>query len=60
MIKMSQLFELPTVYEALSPSPKFPLRAFLFYPLKKLMARFLMERGYPFFFPDRKWSGSKT
>jgi hypothetical protein len=39
MIKMSQLFELPTVYEALSPSPKLLLRAFLFYPFKKLMGR---------------------
>jgi hypothetical protein len=35
MIKMSQLFELPTVCGALSLSPKLLLRAFLFYPFKK-------------------------
>jgi hypothetical protein len=35
MIKISKLVELPIVCEALLQSPKLPLRAFPFYPLKK-------------------------
>jgi len=34
MIKISKLFELPIVCEALLQSPKFPLRAFPFLPFK--------------------------
>jgi hypothetical protein len=43
MIKMSQLFELPTVYEALSQSPKLPLRAFPFFPYEKANRNIIRE-----------------
>jgi len=43
MIKMSQLFELPTVYEALSQSPKLPLRAFLFSPYERANRKIIRE-----------------
>jgi len=43
MIKRSQLFELPTVYEALSQSPKLPLRAFPFLPYEGTQRKIIRE-----------------
>jgi hypothetical protein len=43
MIKMSQLLELPTVYEALPQSPKLPLRAFPFFSYPRANRKIIRE-----------------
>jgi hypothetical protein len=43
MIKMSQLFELPTVCGALPQSPKSPLRAFPFFLYAKANRKIIKE-----------------
>jgi len=43
MIKMSQLFELPTLCGTLSQSPKLPLRAFPFFPYEKANTKIIKE-----------------